>query len=332
MTKRSKAVETTRKVTFAVLLMVVIITVPVMVLIHFGWQAAGTAAMFGAMACLMVGVQAGWRASFIYVVPGMTIATACAAAFPGNAWWAALILGISAGFVAFSSRMGLNNALLIIPIALGFEFAQPPQIDVDLPAPVFVGLVVLGTTIFGSCVVYLVSRHNSAPKDLKRVSVKRSNYFALTLGPFVAIAAWVVVHFDLAHGGAWMILTILVIFQPFIQDGMKKAVSRTAGTLGGFLVAIIIAETTNSVTVYYLVGVLSMVLALTFMLIGRPYWQYAVALTMSIVMLEGATDLISTAETRLVATVAGAGASVFLMFLLRPLAVRSAREAGIEHY
>lgn len=332
MTSPVKTTKSTRKVAFAVILMVVIVTVPVGLLIHFQWQAAATAAVFGAVACLTVGILAGWRAAFIYVVPGLTIATGAAALFPSNAWWAALVLGVVASLVGLSAARGLNNVLLVIPIALGFEIADPPSVNVSIPIPLFVALVVLFTTVFGSTVVYLVSRHKPAPKDLVSVSKLRAQYFALVLGPFIALAAWCVVHFNLGHAGSWMILTILVIYKPFIQDGIKKAASRTVGTIGGFVVAIALAQVTTSEFVFYIVGVIAMVAALTFMLNGRPYWEYAVALTIAIVMMEGATNLVTTAETRLVATLLGAGASLVVMLLLRPFAIRATKTAGATHY
>ncbi len=332
MSSRSKAVQTTRTVVFALVVMVVLVSIPVMILIHFHWQASATAAMFSAMTCLIVGVQVGWRASFMYVVPGLTITEGFGALFPGNAWWAAILVGLTASVIGLSASRGLSNPLLMIPIALGFEVAQPPSVNVDIPVPLFIALVVLGTTVFGSTVIYLISRFRPAPKDLVKVSPTRARYFALVLGPFVALAAWVVVDLDLGHAGAWMILTILVIFKPFIQDGVKKAASRTVGTLAGFVVAIAVAQLTSSEWVFYVVGVTAMITCLTLVLMGRPYWQYAVALTIAIVMMEGATDLVDTAETRLAATLVGAVASLVVMGLLSPIAKRAAHKSGLSHY
>jgi hypothetical protein len=333
MTSGNKKALATKKVVVVVALMVVCATIPITVLVHFNWQAAATASVIAALATLIVGVQAGWRNAVLYVVPWMTVTAILGACFPGNPWWAALLVGSVSAVIALSAKKGMSSQLLIISIALGFEVAQPPVVTVAIPTPIFIGLVVLGSTLYSALVVYLATRSRPVPKTPGGdVSAKRAQYFALVLGPFVAIATWIVVHYNLGHAGAWMILTILVIFKPFIQDSIKKIFSRVVGTVGGFVIAITIAETTSSIWVYYVVGVISLIAAITFMLIGRPYWEYAAALTTGIVMMEGATDLVPTAETRLVATLSAAGASLVVMLLLRPVAARVSGKHGQSHY
>jgi Fusaric acid resistance protein-like len=321
-----------KKVVFALVLVVVCVTAPVAIVLHFQWQGAATVSICASMACIVAGMQAGWRVAFWYVVIGLSACTFLAALFPGNPWWGALILGAVAYFVGRSAARGLSSALLMLPIALGFQIAQPPEVTVGIAEPVFLGLLVLATSIFSTAVVYFVSRARPTPSNLTPINAVRASYFALALGPFVAIATWLVVDLNLGHAGAWMILTILVIFKPFIQDGIQKAISRTFGTIGGFVIAMVVAQLSSSEIVFYVVGAAAMITALAVMLLGRPYWQYAIALTTAIVMIEGATDLVRTAETRLAATLIGAAASLIVMLVLRPYVAKASGKHGLTHY
>ena len=58
----------------------------------------------------------------------------------------------------------------------------------------------------------------------------------------------------------------------------------------------------------------------------------AIALTTAIVMIEGATDLVRTAETRLAATHIGVAVSMIVMLVLRPYAAKASRKYGQTHY
>ena len=321
-----------KKVIFALVLVVVCVTAPVAIVFHFQWQGAATVSVCAAMACIVSGIQAGWRVAFWCVVIGLSTCTFLAALFPGNPWWGAFVLGVVAYLVGRSAARGLSSALLMVPIALGFQIAQPPEVTVGIPEPLFLGLLVLVTAIFSTAVVFVVSRTRPTSNSLTPVTAVRASYFALALGPFVAIATWFVVDLNLGHAGAWMILTILVIFKPFIQDGIQKAASRTLGTIGGFVIAIVVAQFSSSEIVYYVVGAAAMITALAVVLLGHPYWQYAIALTTAIVMIEGATDLVRTAETRLAATLIGVAVSMIVMLVLRPYAAKASRKYGQTHY
>ena len=125
----------------------------------------------------------------------------------------------------------------------------------------------------------------------------------------------------LGDTGGWLIVTILVIVQPSLGAGFKKAAHRTAGTVLGFVIAILIGALLPSGVLLYVVGTGFLMVAFIFMLQGRPYWLYATVLTPAIVLLESAGSTVDeVAEQRLGATLVAVAGTMLVMLALSPFA------------
>ena len=216
----------------------------------------------------------------------------------------------------------MHDALIMTVISLGFIAASPPQSDPSIAAPVFVALVALGASVWATLIMYLLRhrlhQHQHTPLDPTRVMT-----FSLVLALLVGVATWAVVALDLGHTGGWIILTIVVVFQPSLGAGFTKAAHRAAGTVLGFLIAILVGLLVPSGPLLSLIGTVFLMVAFLLMLQGRPYWLYATVLTPAIVLLESSGSTVDTvAKVRLGATLIGVAVTLIVMLALVPFSTR----------
>ena len=216
----------------------------------------------------------------------------------------------------------MHDALIMTVISLGFIAASPPQSDPSIVAPVFVALVALGASVWATLIMYLLRhrlhQHQHTPLDPTRVMT-----FSLVLALLVGVATWAVVALDLGHTGGWIILTIVVVFQPSLGAGFTKAAHRAAGTVLGFLIAILVGLLVPSGPLLSLIGTVFLMVAFLLMLQGRPYWLYATVLTPAIVLLESSGSTVDTvAKERLGATLIGVAVTLIVMLALVPFSTR----------
>jgi hypothetical protein len=245
-----------------------------------------------------------------------------------NAWLAAVVLASAAFLRGYAAKAGMHNALVMALISLGFIVAVPPSPDTVLAAPIFIAAVCLVAGLWATLVTFMLRNQLSAP-DHQHLESIRVLAFSIALAFLVGVATWFVVAFDLGHTGAWIILTIVIVFQPSLGAGFKKAGSRAVGTVLGILAAIAIGAVFPAGPFLYVIGAGALITALYFTLVARPYWWFAASLTLAIVLLESAGSTVEqTAEDRLVATLIGLAGTVAVLLVLSPLSKHLA--AGIR--
>ena len=214
----------------------------------------------------------------------------------------------------------MHDALVMAVISLGFFVASPVQTDLWIPSPLYVGLVAFASALWATLVMFLL-RHRLHVRQHTGIERIRVLQYSLVLAFLVGVATWFVVDLDLGHTGGWIILTILVIFQPSLGAGFRKAAHRAAGTVLGFVIAIIVGALLPSGAWTYVVGTVFLMTAFVLMLQGRPYWLYATVLTPAIVLLESAQSTVdAVAIERLGATLIGVAGTVVVMVALAPFA------------
>lgn len=316
----TSARRTAKTLVFVVAMMVVTGFLPAYVFAAVGWSNAVGLAMLGGMGVSMGSMMGrGWQTGLIITGP-LALLTALTVWSAPVALLAGLVLAVAAFLRGYAARVGLHNALLTSVIALGFFVAQPPASDTSLPAPLFAGLVVLITGAWVTLVVYLARTWLQAP-PLTGLNDIRVVAYSTVLAVMVGVATWCVVHFDLGHSGAWIILTILVVFQPSLGAGFKKAGERALGTLVGFGIALAVGAMVPSGPWLYAIGTLFLILALTVVIAQMHYWIFAALLTPSIVLLESAgTTVTHVAVDRLEATTVAIIGVLLVMLALSPFA------------
>lgn len=314
--------QQTKTLSLGVVLMVVAGFVPAIAMGLAGWSNGVQVAILSGLAVFIACMGGtGWRTGLIISLPFALLAglTEWTAAYPV---WAAIVLAFAAFLRGYAARAGMHDALSMTVIALGFIVASPLQSDLPTAAPVYVALVALVACLWATLVMFVL-RHRLHRHEHTRLDPVRVMAFSLALALLVGVATWAVVALDLGHTGGWIILTIVVVFQPSLGAGFTKAAQRAAGTVLGFLIAILVGLLVNSGPLLYLVGTAFLMAAFMCMLQGRPYWIYAAALTPAIVLLESAGSTVDkVAEERLAATLFGIAGTLIVMLALAPFSGR----------
>lgn len=319
---RPSAKQTAKSLILGFVLLVVSGFLPSIVFALIGWSNGVSVSMLAGLAAFCASAMGkGYRTVLIIAVP-YAIAAGLTVAFASHALAAALVLAVAAFLRAYVAKVGLHNALMLCVIALGFLVAAPPGADLDMPAGLFTAVISLTTMLWVGLVLWLLRKAVHSP-PLTPLSLERVLFFSCALAVMVGIATWCVVHFQLGHGGGWIILTILVIFQPFMGAGIKKAFERAGGTLLGFGIALALGVVVHGSGVEVGVGAVLMIVAIVLMMQGVAYWIFVTFLTPAIVLFEsGQSTVTQVAELRLEATIVGVLGTLVVMVALSPLAKR----------
>jgi Fusaric acid resistance protein-like len=305
---------------FDVALMVIAGFAPAILMGLLGWTDGVNVAILSGLAVFIACMGGtGWRTGLVISLPFALLAgLADWASF--SPWLAALVLASAAFLRGYAAKAGMHDALIMTVIALGFIVASPVSQDTPIAPPLYVALVALVASLWATFVIFLLRNrlhvHQHTGLDSGRVLA-----YSLVLALLVGTATWFVVDLDLGHTGGWIILTIVVVFQPSLGDGFQKAVHRAAGTVFGFVIAVLVGAVVTSAGLLYLFGTVFLMVAFILMMQGRPYWLYATVLTPAIVLLESAGSTVDeVAEQRLGATLIGVAVTVLVMLALTPFA------------
>ena len=260
------------------------------------------------------------RAGLIGAI-GLTIASALATLASSSAILAALVMLGTCLCMGISCRWGLSKYFLTIPIAIGFLLSVPPQVSPDRAVDALT--VAVGTVIaalWGCLIGWFLSRMIPAPHH-RQEEWSRTWMYAATLGVLTAIAAYIGVSINWGHGGAWFILTVTVVFQPYLTDAAQRSWQRALGTVIGVIVVYVLHLILPATWMTLVVGEILM-LASMYLLINPkyPYWLYTAVLTPAILLLVtgSAPSFLQADLTRLVATLAGAGLALLAVLVLTP--------------
>lgn len=306
----------TKTITTSILLMVIAGFSPAIVMGALGWKSAVSMAMLGGLATFMACTMGrGWHTGLVMAVP-FSVMTALTVWSAPYALAAAIVLAAAAFLRGYAAKAGMQNAFLTTVIALGFILADPPKFISSVPSPLVAGGIMLATTLWVTLIVFVAQRWVHPPK-LAPLPTSRVLWFSSILALMVGITAWFVVDRSLGHGGGWIILTIVVVYQPNLGDGFKKAGSRALGTIIGFVLAIAVGAVVESGLLLYLLGTICMIAAMVVMLTGKPYWIFAALLTPAIVLFESAGSTVTkVAIQRLDATLIGVAIVLVVMLVL----------------
>lgn len=318
----TSAAKTGKMLVTGVALMVVGGLGPWMVLGLLGLSDAANSAILPAIAVTVVCVTgSGWRSGILIVGPFAVLAGLAAWASP-DPWLAAVVLAVAAFLRGYAAKEGMHDGLTLTVVTLGFLVAVPPTFDTSMPAPLVVGLVTLAAGLWSILVIFAVA------KWLPRVPRVHLNpirvlVFSVALAVLLGIATFFVVRLELGQTGGWIILTIVVVFQPYLGAGFTKAAHRALGTVAGFGITILIGVFFPTGPILYLFGAAFIIVAFLFLLQRRPYWLYAMVLTPAVVLLDSAgSDVGMLAVERLEATIVGIALTLLVMLALSPLAKR----------
>jgi len=271
--------------------------------------------LVGLLCAAMIGARTALGVSAV-----LTVATFLAFLSTWQPVLAGLVMAASAGLYGLSSRRGLVGVATAAPISVAFTLATPPQMlagATHLQNATVLALVSLAGALWGVGVGALLMRKRTRPQ-VPVTPLKA----AIALGVILAIATGItmsiVVANDLQNGGAWIILTILVISLPALGATWRKAIERLIGTIIGFCIAFVVSLVAPSGWVDVLISLVFFALT-AYVKLDSPkqYWQFTMFLTPAVVLAAGSsTNVLSTDVWRVIATVIGAAISMGIVAVL----------------
>lgn len=310
--------------------------VPGLVITALGYPVLTSVATLAALGTLLPALLAP-RAIAIAVAVLTVVLSGLAGPAATSPWLAALVLGATGALVGAASTRDASGPLVVAAIGIVFLVAEPPALaDIGWSPGWTLALATAGAAAWGLAAgLFIRWRRSPHPREPDPSSRDRAGAYAGTLAVVLGVSGWFVVSLDLGHGGGWFLMTFLIILQPYLQDAWRLTVERALGTVAGVLVAMALFALLQDVPVaLYVVAAIATVTALTIRTTtDRPYWQYVMALTPGVVLLEGlGRSVIDTAESRVWFTLLAAGIALGIEALARPLYRRRAQQAGATRY
>ncbi len=309
---------------------------PGLVITWLGYPVLTSVATLAALGTLIPALMAPrWIAVITAVVTVVLSGLAApASTTPGLA--ALVLAGIGALLGAASTR-GASGPLVVAAIGIIFLIAEPPPLADVGWGPGWTLMLATGAAAAWGLAAGLFIRWRRSPHPRQPDPSSRaiSGAYAGTLAVVLGVSGWFVVSLDLGHGGGWFLMTFVIILQPYLQDAWRLTVERALGTIGGVLLAMVLYAALQDLPVLlYVLATIATVTALTIRTTtSRPYWQYVVALTPGVVLLEGlGRSVVDTAEARVGFTLLAAGIALAIEAAARPVYRRRAQQAGATRY
>ena len=308
---RKPAIQPKRLARMAGLLLVAAAPPMIAITWLFGVTAAETA-VFGVLIALMNMIMGGLRiaiAAAIALILATPISLVCGLSpLAGAAFMAVacIVVGASAGW-------GLQRGLTMVPLAIAYLLISPPAINGQAADPTSTTYVLTLTAtmalaaLFPLIVLPHMMKQMPAPQ-LTHNSRADSVEYAIIISTLTAVATGFVLAIQPGRDAFWLILTLLVVVQVGPQATIRKTISRSSGTVLGAAISIIIVILIPNSTVLFCLGIVAMLLTLTFAG-GSRYWLYTACLTPTIVLTSSASNPSTaefTAEVRVLYTLIGA--------------------------
>lgn len=225
---------------------------------------------------------------------------------------AAIIIGLSA-------RIGWQTSFTLYAISLAFIVSgRPSQVSLDVTA--LLSLWVLGTGAFVILGATLIMKSTNITIAKTSLNWSRTLAFTVLLAVTQLAAASIALLNDWGHTGGWLMMTPFIVIQPYLHKGWTKALRRAAGTVAGFVIAVLLGNLISSTAILALIGGVFALLAAEAFVKRANYTLYVSLLTPAVVILESVGRPVSQiAEYRLVATILGVGLSLIAMAVAIPI-------------
>lgn len=288
-------------------------------------------AYFGILAASFGWIAGGVRIGAM-VVAALAVLGVVVMLLREQTWLLALILVGLGVLYGYAASRGIGKAVLQLPILTPYFMLAPPALFNDPPiidAKYVVG--VLAAMILTGFWAILVLHFAGGKRTLKHVEVSNPRVpvvYGTLLGVLSAIVMIIGTTTDLKTHWVWVTLTLYVLADPQQLYTPAKLWGRVLGTLAGFAVVALFVVIGIPESVLLVLALPALWLTLVFMVIGRPYWQYALFLTITVVLLGMAdVDTLLLNAERIGFTVVGAGLAMLAAMLVN---VVSYHRAGLS--
>ena len=311
----------------------VVMFIPPIVAHAAGYSALAGALVMPTVAAFLPALLADARTS-LFAAGMVSVGSAAAVAASGNAILAGLTMAGVALITGLGCHWGRSKNLMIVPITVGFVICLPPSATSDRATDaLLLGAATLAAALWGTLAGSLLGRASHKPPHKPEVWA-RTWWYAIVLAILTGVAAGISVGIAWGHAGAWFIMTVVLVFQPYLQDAFQRTWQRGAGTVIGVLLAFLIHLVVPWSTAELILGEVFLIGSILVISTGKyPYWFFTSLITPAIVLLAGSSgNFVATDGARLLATFAGVGLAFVAELLLAPLYRAGAKKHNLERF
>ena len=284
-------------------------------------------AFFGVLAATFGWISGGPRTGMA-VVASLSVVGSLAVLTREHTWVLALILIMLGLLYGYAASRGIGKAVLQLPILTPYFMMAPPALFTDPPRfdlDYFIGLIVVMnvTGLWAIVVLHCALGKRSLEADEPPDRIGALLYGGL-LGLFSAGVMVIGMNIGLKSHWAWVTLTLYVLADPTQLITPKRMFGRMLGTFGGFGVVAVLTLIGVPDPVLEVLAYPALWLCLFFLILKRPYWQYSLFLTISVVLMnsKGVSTLLLDTE-RFVFTLIGAGLATLAALVVNLVMRRS---------
>ncbi|HTY72305.1 MAG TPA: FUSC family protein [Actinomycetes bacterium] len=248
------------------LAVVVVVAVPyVLFALLSGQWAAASWTMMGGITGL-VGLLLGGRVVAYLGMGLLAVLTPLSILAGGVPVLGAALMALMCVGVGLSAARGLSRGTLMLPVLMASMLIAPPSWSgqtVDRTTPsylLWMTLFLAGGALWANLVFPRLLR-GRAPS--RAAASNRSDIVAYTviITVLCAFSTLGVLIWRPGSQGSWLVVTLLVVTEVGHQDTLNRAWRRVIGTVGGALIASIIASNTDSELALLTIGVILLVIA-----------------------------------------------------------------------
>jgi hypothetical protein len=311
----------------------VVMFVPPIVAHATGYSAVAGALVMPTIAAFLPALMADVRTAVVAAVL-VSVSGAVAIATAGDPVRSGATMAGVALLTGLATRWGRSKNLMLVPITVGFVICLPPSLGSDRPVNALImGVATLAAALWGVAAGWFLGRGKSKPAH-QTEAWPRTWAFAITLAILTGVAAGISIGANWGHAGAWFIMTVVLVFQPYLQDAFQRTWQRAAGTVAGVVAAFVIHLIVPWPTVELILGEVLLIASILVISTGKyPYWFFTALITPAIVLLAGSSgNFAETDAARLVATLCGVGLAFLAELLLTPLYRAGAKKQGRTHF
>ena len=311
----------------------VVMFIPPIVAHAAGYPAIAGALVMPTVVAFLPALLSDVRTSLFAAVM-VSVGSTAAVAVTGNAVLAGLTMAVVALITGLGCHWGRSKNLMLVPITVGFVICVPPSLGDGQPINALaLGAATLVAALWGTLAGSLLGRKSPKPPHKPEVWA-RTWSFAIVLAILTGVAAGISVGVSWGHAGAWFIMTVVLVFQPYLQDAFQRTWQRGAGTVIGVILAFLIHLVVPWSTAELILGEALLIGSILVMSTGKyPYWFFTSLITPAIVLLAGSSgNFVATDGARLLATFAGVGLAFIAELLLAPLYRSSAKKHHLERF
>ena len=311
----------------------VVMFVPPVVAHATGHSALAGALVMPTIAAFLPALLSDVRTS-LFAAAVVSVGGGLAVAVSGDPVLSGLTMAAVALIIGIGCRWGRSKNLMLVPITVGFIICLPPSLgDGRMLDGVILGAACLAAALWGTAAGWFLGRSIPKPKHSTEAWA-RTWSFAIVLAILTGVAAGISVGIDWGHAGAWFIMTVVLVFQPYLQDAYQRTWQRGAGTVVGVLLGFLIHLVVPWPTAELILGEVLLIVSILVISSGKyPYWFFTSLITPAIVLLAGNSgNFLETDGARLVATFAGVGLAFLAELALTPFYRAKAKKLGHAHF